>query len=107
MTRAAAPPILLQLHGAESLSAQIRALRTLKNELIGHDQRKETYVADGIIPALAQVLISRWPGRTEPNEVSSQDRVSQKAEYYDVCLQATLVVGSLAQGSFPLLGIRE
>lgn len=107
MTRAAAPPILLQLHGAESVSAQTRALRTLKNELIGHDQRKERYIADGIIPTLAQVLISRWPGRTEPDEVSSQDRVSQKAEYYDVCLQATLVVGSLAQGSLSLPGVRE
>jgi hypothetical protein len=50
MTRAAAPPILEQLQSAESASAQITVLRALKNELIGHDQRKEALVAEGIIP---------------------------------------------------------
>ncbi|CAG8007400.1 unnamed protein product [Penicillium salamii] len=97
MTRAAAPPILLQLYSAESVSSQIKALRTLKNELIGHDQRKEAYIADGIIPALAQVLTSNWPGTLEPEELSLQDRASRKEES-DACLQATLIVGSLAQG---------
>jgi hypothetical protein len=101
MTRAAAPPILLQLHSAESVSSQIIALRTLKNELIGHDQRKETYIAEGIIPALAQVLASRWPEPAELGEMPLQDRAAQKAEDYEACLQATLIVGSLAQGRHP------
>lgn len=103
MTRAAAPPILLQLYSAESVSSQIKALRTLKNELIGHDQRKEAYIADGIIPALAQVLTSNWPGTLEPEELSLQDRASRKEES-DACLQATLIVGSLAQGGHRLPG---
>ncbi|CAI7640555.1 unnamed protein product [Penicillium bialowiezense] len=98
MTRAAAPPILLQLYSAESVSSQISALRTLKNELIGHDQRKETYIAEGIIPALAQVLTSRWPGTAELDGVSVPDRSTRNAEDREVCLQATLIVGSLAQG---------
>lgn len=101
MTRAAAPPILLQLQSAESASSQITALRTLKNELIGHDQRKETYIVEGIIPALAQVLTSRWPGTAEFNELAShQGRFTPKApEDYEACLQAILIVGSLAQGT--------
>lgn len=101
MTRAAAPPILLQLQSAESASSQITALRTLKNELIGHDQRKETYIVEGIIPALAQVLTSRWPGTAEFNEsISHQGRSTSKApEDYEACLQAILIVGSLAQGT--------
>jgi hypothetical protein len=100
MTRAAAPPILLQLQSAESASSQIAALRTLKNELIGHDQRKETYVVEGIIPTLAQVLTSRWPGTAEFNEsILHHGRSMPKAtEDYEACLQATLIVGSLAQG---------
>jgi hypothetical protein len=96
MTRAAAPPILLQLHCAESVSSQIIALRTLKNELIGHDQRKEAYIAEGIIPALAQVLASGWPGTSE--YIESQDRATLE-ENHEACLQATLIVGSLAQGA--------
>ena len=101
MTRAAAPPILLQLQSAESASSQITALRTLKNELIGHDQRKETYVFEGIIPALAQVLTSRWPGTAEFNEpILHHGRSTPKApEDYEACLQAILIVGSLAQGT--------
>ncbi|KAJ5417684.1 uncharacterized protein N7487_001234 [Penicillium crustosum] len=100
MTRAAAPPILLQLQSAESASSQITALRTLKNELIGHDQRKETYIVEGIIPALARLLTSRWPGTVEFNElISHQRQFTPKApEDYEACLQAILIVGSLAQG---------
>lgn len=101
MTRAAAPPILLQLQSAESASSQITALRTLKNELIGHDQRKETYIVEGIIPTLARVLTSRWPGTAEFNElISHQRQFTPKApEDYEACLQAILIVGSLAQGT--------
>ncbi|OGE51459.1 hypothetical protein PENARI_c013G05643 [Penicillium arizonense] len=99
MTRAAAPPILEQLQSAESVSAQITALRALKNELIGHDQRKEALVAEGIIPALSQVLTSRWPATNQNETALPQDRSTQKSpEDCEACLQATLVVGSLAQG---------
>ncbi|CAG7937781.1 unnamed protein product [Penicillium olsonii] len=98
MTRAAAPPMLLQLQNADSVSSQILALRSLKNELIGHDQRKEAYIAEGIIPALGQVLSSRWPGTLDSEDLSLDDRAARKAEECDACLQATLIVGSLAQG---------
>jgi hypothetical protein len=99
MTRAAEPPILEQLQNAESASAQITALRALKNELIGHDQRKEVLVTEGIIPALSQVLTSRWPATNRNESVLPQDRSTHKnPEDYEACLQATLVVGSLAQG---------
>jgi hypothetical protein len=104
MTRAAAPPILLQLQSSESVSEQVASLRTLKNELIGHDQRKEAYVTGGIIPALAQVLALRWPGKAaaaEPNgSASSQARSYRTSDESEACLQAILIVGSLAQGIF-------
>ncbi|KAJ5216386.1 uncharacterized protein N7498_002793 [Penicillium cinerascens] len=102
MTRAAAPPILLQLRSSESVSEQVVSLRTLKNELIGHDQRKEAYVAGGIIPALAQVLALRRPGKAAAAESNgsaiSQARSYQSSEESEACLQAILIVGSLAQG---------
>lgn len=99
MTRAAAPPILVQLQSAESACSQIIALRILKNELIGHDQRKEAYIAGGIIPALAQVLTSRWSGTQFNESISDRDQSAQQAlDDHEACLQAILVVGSLAQG---------
>ena len=104
MTRAAAPPILLQLRSSESVSEQVISLRTLKNELIGHDQRKEAYVAGGIIPALAQVLALRRPGKAAAAESNgsaiSQARSYQSSDESEACLQAILIVGSLAQGIF-------
>lgn len=102
MTRAA-PPILLQLQNPDSISSQVACLRALKNELIGHDQRKETYVAAGIISALARVLESRWPGKptTSESHGSTPRQVTasfQTSDDLDACLQAILIVGSLAQG---------
>jgi hypothetical protein len=103
MTRAAAPPILLQLQSSESASAQVPLLRTLKNELIGHDQRKETYVAAGIIPALGQLLSKRRPGKASGAEangvVLNQPPLYQNSDESEACLQAILIAGSLAQGT--------
>ncbi|KAJ5726617.1 uncharacterized protein N7483_007974 [Penicillium malachiteum] len=94
MTRAAIPPILLQLQSSDATSSQVACLRSLKNELIGHDQRKETYVIAGIIPVLGQVLASRWPGKPVATESGS----SQTPDDLEACLQAILIVASLAQG---------
>ncbi|KAJ5885584.1 hypothetical protein N7504_011420 [Penicillium tannophilum] len=105
MTRAAVPPILLQLQTPDSISSQITSLRALKNEVIGHDQRKEIYVAAGIVPTLASVLGSRWPGNQsaiEPNSsVTQATRAYQfpaESEESEACLQAILIIGSLVQG---------
>lgn len=104
MTRVSTPPILLDLHNAESLSSQVAALRALKNETIGHDQRKEAWIRGGIIPILSRILASRRPsgkrileqelnGTAEPRELSGT-----RSEEEDACLQVIIIVGSLAQG---------
>lgn len=111
MTRAATPPTLLQIQSPDSIETQIASLRALKNELIGHDQRKETYVAAGIIPVLAQVLASQWPGkpstaeslRAVPNRALGSDEL---AEDLEACLQAILIVASLAQGMYCPSGLK-
>lgn len=105
MTRAATPPTLLQIQSPDSVGTQVASLRALKNELIGHDQRKETYVAAGIIPVLAQVLASQWPGkpataeshRPFPSRALGSDELSEDLE---ACLQAILIIASLAQGMY-------
>lgn len=100
MTRAAAPPILLQIQAPESISSQLAALRTLKHELIGHDQRKETVVAGGIISVLGQVLAAHRPGKADSNgSTIGHTRPYHPSEEAEACLQAILIVGSLAQGT--------
>ncbi|KAL4786743.1 armadillo-type protein [Aspergillus varians] len=105
MTRAVTPPLLLQLQNADSLSSQAAALRGLKNETIGHDQRKETWVQLGLIPILANVLVSHSLGRNA--ELKSGFRHRQlpgtREEANDVCLQAIILFGSLAQGGASFL----
>lgn len=103
MTRAAAPPMLLQLQSSESASSQVALLRTLKNELIGHDQRKETYVVAGIIPVLEQLLSTRRPGRATGADSNgaalNQAPLYENSDESEACLQAILIAGSLAQGT--------
>ncbi|KAL6229203.1 hypothetical protein BDW75DRAFT_225488 [Aspergillus navahoensis] len=104
MTRAETPPIFLQLQNADSLSSQAAALRGLKNETIGHDQRKETWVRLGLIPILTNVLASRAPGKSELKNGSKQSGLpGSREEADDACLQAIILVGSLAQGGAPFL----
>lgn len=102
MTRAAAPPILVQLHSSDSVSEQVAVLRLLKNDLIGHDQRKEAYVAGGILPVLTQVLTACWPGKAAAAQSNGsalgQSGFFQSPDETQTCLQAILIVGSLAQG---------
>jgi hypothetical protein len=101
MTRAEAPPIFLQLQNADSLSSQAAALRALKNETIGHDQRKEAWVRLGLIPILTNVLASRALDKSELNNGSKQSELpGSREEADDACLQAIILVGSLAQGTY-------
>ena len=88
MTTVSTPPILVQLQSAQSLSTEIALLRQLKNETIGHDERKELFVHEGIIPVLANLLRSRHQAS------DSEESKEQEA----ACLQAVIVVGSLVQG---------
>lgn len=101
MTRASAPPLLLQLQNAETLSAQAAALRSLKNETIGHDQRKESWVRWGILPVLANILAARQsPGKgTASAELAGGSKLRYPtSEEDEACLQAVIILGSLAQG---------
>ncbi|KAL2825480.1 armadillo-type protein [Aspergillus cavernicola] len=109
MTRAATPPILLQLQRAESLSSQAAALRGLKNETIGHDQRKETWVQLGLIPLLANILSSRSRGGISAatsklkKGFKPSDLPGTNEEADDACLQAIILLGSLTQGGASFL----
>lgn len=105
MTRASAPPLLLQLQSAESISSKVATLRALKNETIGHDQRKEAWIGWGIVPILAEILASRPScGGSELNGgAKPQKSPTTRSEEDEACMQAITILGSLAQGIFASL----
>lgn len=99
-------PLLAQLLNAETVAEQVTTLRLLKHELIGYDQRKEAWVHWGIIPLLSKLLSSKTAGSKKaavPREQNgltsrSDDAINDRTEDEEACLQAAIIVGSLAQG---------
>ena len=120
MARSSIPPALLELRSPTSPSAQVEALRDLKNEIVGHDQRKELAVRHGVVAPLARILRAearRGGKRRARGGVANGSTVTaagssaagssaagpERREREWGCeeemrLQATVVVGSLALG---------
>ncbi|KAF2840359.1 ARM repeat-containing protein [Patellaria atrata CBS 101060] len=104
MARPSALPALEELNNASSTSAQVAALRRLKNEIIGHDQRKELVIRQGIVRQLACILgaSSKASGKKKSRDLDgavpgSEDDLAWTEED-EMRLQATFIVGSLASG---------
>ncbi|KAF2710878.1 ARM repeat-containing protein [Pleomassaria siparia CBS 279.74] len=107
MGRSSIPPALIELSNPSSPDAQVTALRYLKNEIVGHDQRKELAVRHGVVKPLAGLLRTeaRKDGKRRKwaqNGNSSMGREGEKTAEWstedELRFQATLVVGSLANG---------
>ncbi|KKZ64909.1 hypothetical protein EMCG_09198 [[Emmonsia] crescens] len=107
MTRAATPQIISDIRDPESTASRIAALRLLKNEIIGHDQRKEAWIGWGIVPLLSQILAGRRGtgkksivgevnGHAKHQHLSG--RRNGRSDEDEACLQAIIIIGSLAQG---------
>jgi hypothetical protein len=109
MGRSTIPPALAELSNPSTPEAQIAALQSLKNEIVGHEQRKELAVTHGIVKPLAGLLRveARKGGKRRRSQANghgfglfSESR-GNRAEWTtedELRFQATLVVGSLANG---------
>lgn len=97
----------MELSNPTTPEAQVTALRNLKNEIVGHDQRKELAVRHGVVKPLAGILgrearkggkrrrggamngSGGAPVKEAPGDWTTEDELR---------FQSTLVVGSLANG---------
>ncbi|KAJ0125097.1 armadillo repeat protein [Diaporthe amygdali] len=84
---------------------QLSALRTLKNEIVGHDQKKEKWIENGVIEPVVKVLDS---SRSSPstNGKDSRSRIPPSRSLTgeeSVRLQALQILASLANGGFAFL----
>ncbi|KAF2734019.1 armadillo repeat domain-containing protein [Polyplosphaeria fusca] len=107
MGRSSIPPALLELSNPSTPEAQVNALRSLKNEIVGHDQRKELAVLHGVVRPLAGILKAeaRRGGKRRRSVMNGnagagkeRDGTAAWSIEDELRFQATLVVGSLVNG---------
>lgn len=95
-----------QLKNSPSPAEQLAALKHLKNQIIGHPEKKETLVQHGLIDVLAQVLSNCVKtGSSQRDQSANGSETPQasngsasSAPAHDVHLQALHLIRSLAQG---------
>jgi hypothetical protein len=112
MGRSTIPPALSELSHPTSIDAQLEALQNLKNEIVGHEQRKELAVTHGVVKPLARLLRAeaRRGGKRRRGQANghgsglfdetrrSHEGLADWTNEDELRFQATLVVGSLANG---------
>ena len=103
MTRPSTPSILSELRSASSPASQVAALRALKYEIIGHEQKKGKWIAMGVLAPIVRILNThRGNGKRKHRDVHSTRAQSKqrgaRSDDEEARLQAIIIVGSLAHG---------
>ena len=100
MTRSPSSALISELQNPSSPIKLNAALVALKNELIGHEQRKKVWIGYGIVPILARILEQRR-GDTGKNKKDTNGETSgmesRLTEDDTACLHATVIAGNIAQ----------
>ncbi|KAI4199664.1 MAG: hypothetical protein LQ350_004455 [Teloschistes chrysophthalmus] len=103
MTLATPLPILSELRSSTSATCQVAALRALKNEIIGNDQKKRVWIGRGVLSPLVPIINPvNGNGKRRDQHVHSTgdyDTTSLvQSDEEEARIQAIIVVGSLAHG---------
>ena len=103
MTRPSTPPILAELRSSSSPAGQVAALRALKNEIIGHEQKKEMWIGLGVLAPIKRMLNShKGSGKRKycdgNGDLKQIKRRGNRTDEEEARLQAIIIVGSLAHG---------
>ena len=99
MVRVQPPPILVQIRNARSYVEQAAALRSLKNEVIGHVQKKETWVGYGVLePVVKMLATSRSSAKMNGKDPRFHAAARSLTEDESVRLQALQLLASFANG---------
>jgi hypothetical protein len=104
MARVQTPPVLSQIRVARSYSEQATALRALKDEVVGHIQRKEWWVQNGILESLVKILQNnvRSPTRANGKEPGQIGQPVPLSEEELVRLLSLQLIASFAYGGLTL-----
>ena len=91
MARAEPPASIEEIRKPQSTQSHINALKALKHDIIGHEQRKELAVHHGVIP-----LLSRNLSAAASEKQSRKRELSREEEH--VLVQTVQIVTCLAHG---------
>lgn len=108
MSRPSTAQILVQLRSAVTANAQASALRLLRDDIVGHEQKKEECVRRGAIPLVLRSLQGPWPLKRTSVGPDGEEPVGAGTSTpgWDARLQATIIIGSLAYGEWsPLISV--
>jgi hypothetical protein len=94
------PPILAQIRNSRTPTEQLVALRALKNDLVGHQQKKEMWVGLGVIEPIVRIMTASAAQVKQNGKGGHEYGFAAKPLTEDemVRLQALYVMGSLAHG---------
>ena len=103
MTRSPSSTLLAELQNPTSPSNLNSALVALKNELIGHEQRKKVWIEYGIVPILTHILENRRGDTGKRSSRNYKDAPTTEGnptltEDDTACIHATVITGNIAQG---------
>jgi hypothetical protein len=109
MARVQSPPVLAQIRVARNYSEQATSLRALKDEVIGHVQRKERWIEYGILETLVKILHNNLRASTtlngkEPRSQPGQPRPLSEDE--EVRLLSLQLLVSFAYGELAVMNAR-
>lgn len=93
-------PTLEQIHHPKTSAEHITALRALKNDIVGHQQKKETWVGLGILESIVEASTSK---ANKKSQKSCQEQIIDAGilgEEETLRLQAISILGSLAYGEY-------
>lgn len=101
MARPQNSPILAQLRDAKTYPEQTAALQSLKNEIVGHVQRKEAWIALGVLEPIVTALSasSQSLPKLGGKDPAAQLLAKPLSIEDSVKLQALQLVASFANGT--------
>ncbi|KAF9878581.1 armadillo repeat protein [Colletotrichum karsti] len=99
MARSSNPPILSQILSARSYVEQTSALRALKNDIVGHAQKKELWAGLGVLEPVVKILnTARSPAKVNGKDTRPHGNPRWVNEEEAVRLQALQLLASFANG---------
>ena len=100
MARVQSPSLLTQIRVTKSYSEQATALRVLRDEIIGHSQRKEWWIKNGVLELLVKLLQSNdlTPKSSSGKERSQIGQPVVLSEEDTVRLLSLQLIASFAHG---------
>ncbi|KAL0940703.1 armadillo repeat protein [Colletotrichum truncatum] len=99
MARLSSPPILSQILSARSYIEQTSALRALKNDIVGHAQKKELWAGLGVLEPIVKILnAARSPAKVNGKDTRPHGNSRGLSEEENVRLQVLQLLASFANG---------